>query len=100
MNRFSEVKLLDFQTFEDVADYGTFDDQIAAATDTYGSKITTDLNLGYKISTNLKLNVGGNNLFNVYPDQQDDWSEGGGYWDSVQMGFGGAYLYAKLNLIF
>ena len=100
LNRFSEVKLLDFQTFEDVADYGTFDDQIAAATDTYGSKITTDLNLGYKISTNLKLNVGGNNLFNVYPDQQDDWSEGGGYWDSVQMGFGGAYLYAKLNLIF
>ncbi|TVZ28516.1 iron complex outermembrane receptor protein [Gillisia sp. Hel_I_86] len=100
VNRFSEVKLLDFQTFEDVADYGTFEDQIAAATDTYGSKITTDLNLGYKISNNLKLNVGSNNLFNVYPDQQDDWSEGGGYWDSVQMGFGGAYYYAKLNLRF
>jgi len=100
LNRFSEVKLLDFQTFEDVADYGSFEDQIAAATDTYGSKITTDLNLGYKISSSLKLNVGSNNLFNIYPDQQDDWSEGGGYWDSVQMGFGGAYYYAKLNLNF
>ncbi len=100
LNRFSEVKLLDFQTFEDVADYGSFDDQIAAATDTYDSKITTDLNLGFKISDQLKLNVGSNNLFNVYPDQQDDWSEGGGYWDSVQMGFGGAYYYAKLNLQF
>jgi len=100
LNRFSEVKLLDFQTFEDVADYGTFEDQIAAATDTYGSKITADLNLGYKISSSLKLNIGSNNLFNVYPDQQDDWSEGGGYWDSVQMGFGGAYYYAKLNLNF
>ena len=100
LNRFSEVKLLDFQTFEDVADYGSFANQIAAATDTYGSKITTDLNLGYKISTSLKLNVGSNNLFNVYPDQQDDWSEGGGYWDSVQMGFSGAYYYAKLNLNF
>ena len=100
LNRFSEVKLLDFQTFEDVADYGSFENQIAAATDTYSSKITTDLNLGYKISDNLKLNVGSNNLFNVYPDQQDDWVEGGGYWDSVQMGFGGAYYYAKLNLQF
>ncbi len=100
LNRFSEVKLLDFQTFEDEADYGSFENQIAAATDTYGAKITADLNLGYKISDNLKLNVGSNNLFNVYPDQQDDWSEGGGYWDSVQMGFGGAYYYAKLNLNF
>ncbi|WP_010232125.1 TonB-dependent receptor [Gillisia marina] len=100
LNRFSEVKLLDFQTFEDPADYGGFDNLIAAATDTYSSKITTDLNLGYKISDNLKLNVGSNNLFNVYPDQQDDWSEAGGYWDSVQMGFGGAYYYAKLNLQF
>tara|TARA_R100000935_G_scaffold53788_1_gene81901 strand:+ start:1276 stop:3951 length:2676 start_codon:yes stop_codon:yes gene_type:complete len=98
LNRFSEVKLLDFQTFESVEDYGSFDQQIAAATDTYSSKITTDLNLGFKISEQLKLNVGSNNLFNVYPDQQDDWSEGGGYWDSVQMGFGGAYYYAKLNL--
>jgi len=100
LNRFSEVKLLDFQTFESVEDYGSFDQQIAAATDTYSSKITTDLNLGFKISEQLKLNVGSNNLFNVYPDQQDDWSEGGGYWDSVQMGFGGAYYYAKLNLQF
>ncbi|WP_034922226.1 TonB-dependent receptor [Gillisia sp. CAL575] len=101
INRFSEVKLLDFQTFEDIAEYdNNFDNQIAAATDTYDSKITTDLNLGYKISDNLKLNIGSNNLFNVYPDQQDDWVEGGGYWDSVQMGFGGAYYYAKLNLQF
>jgi iron complex outermembrane receptor protein len=100
LNRFSEVKLLDFQTFEPVEDYENFEDQIAKATDTYGSKITADLNLGYKISSSLKLNIGSNNLFNVYPDQQDDWSEGGGYWDSVQMGFGGAYYYAKLNLNF
>ncbi|SDS51315.1 iron complex outermembrane recepter protein [Gillisia sp. Hel1_33_143] len=100
LNRFSEVKLLDFQTFEDVADYGSFENQIDAATDTYSAKITTDLNLGFKISDQLKLNVGSNNLFNVYPDQQDDWSEGGGYWDSVQMGFGGAYYYAKLNMQF
>ena len=75
---------MDYQTFEDVADYRSFGNQIAAATETCGSKFLTDLNLGFKLSDNIKLNIGSNNLFNVYPDQQDDWSEGGGYQDSVQ----------------
>jgi len=98
--RFSEVQLLDFQMFEDPADYGGFNQQIIAATDTYEAKMVTDLNLGFRLSENLKLNAGSNNLFNVYPDQQDDWTEGGGYWDSVQMGFGGAYYYLKMNYKF
>ena len=97
---FSEIELLDFQTFEDPADYGGFNQMIAAATDIYSSKMVTDLNLGFELSESLKLNVGSNNLFNIYPDQQDDWTEAGGYWDSVQMGFGGAYYYAKLNFSF
>lgn len=100
LTRFSEVTLLDFQMFEDVADYGSFANQVAAASDIYTEKYVTDLNLGFKLNKNMKLNIGSNNLFNIYPDQQDDWSEGGGYWDSVQMGFGGAYYYAKLNLNF
>ena len=100
MTRFSEVKLLDWQAEEDSADYGGFAAKILAATDTYGAKMVTDLNLGFKLSNNLKLNVGSNNLFKVYPDQQDDWTEGGGYWDAVQMGFGGAYYYAKMNYRF
>ncbi|GHC52012.1 TonB-dependent receptor [Ulvibacter litoralis] len=100
ITRFAEVALIDFQAFEDPADYGGFDNQIIAATDTYTAKIVTDLNLGYELSDNLKLNVGANNLFNVYPDQQDDWTEGGGYWDSVQMGFGGAYFYSRINYNF
>ena len=98
--RFSEVKLLDYQMYEDVADYGTFADQIKAATDTYGVKIVTDLTLGFKLSDKLKLNIGSNNLLNVYPDQQDDWVEAGGYWDAVQMGFGGAFYYARLGFSF
>ena len=40
------------------------------------------------------------NLLNIYPDQQDDWVEGGGYWDAVQMGFSGAYYYARLGFNF
>jgi iron complex outermembrane receptor protein len=98
--RFSEVKLLDYQTYEDVADYGSFADQIAAATDTYSSKMVTDLTLGFKLSKSFKLSVGGNNIFNIYPDQQDDWVEAGGYWDAVQMGFSGAYYYARLGFNF
>lgn len=98
--RFSEVKLLDYQMYEDVADYGSFANQIKAATDTYGVKIVTDLTFGFNLSKNTKLIVGSNNLFNVYPDQQDDWVEAGGYWDAVQMGFGGAFYYARMNFRF
>jgi len=98
--RFSEVKLLDYQMYEDVADYGSFADQIAAATDTYSAKMVTDLTLGFKLSKSFKLSVGGNNIFNIYPDQQDDWVEAGGYWDAVQMGFSGAYYYARLGFNF
>ncbi|GAA4769508.1 MULTISPECIES: TonB-dependent receptor plug domain-containing protein [Flavobacterium] len=98
--RFSEVKLLDYQVYEDVADYGSFDNQIKAATDTYDPKIVTDLTLGFKLSKNFKLTLGSNNMFNIYPDQQDDWVEAGGYWDAVQMGFSGAYYYARLGLKF
>lgn len=94
---FSKIELLDFQMFEDPADYGGFANQIIAATDTYDSRLTTDLVFGFKLSEDLKLNVGANNLFNIYPDQQDDWTEAGGYWDSVQMGFGGSFYYGRLS---
>jgi iron complex outermembrane receptor protein len=94
--RFSKVELLDYQMYEDVADYGSFADQIKAATDTYNAKIVTDLTLGFKLNKSSKLSIGANNLFNIYPDQQDDWVEAGGYWDAVQMGFSGAYYYARL----
>lgn len=98
--RFSEVKLLDYQATEPTADYASFDDKIQKATDLYTAKITTDLTVGYKLSKTTKLSLGANNLFNIYPDQQDDWVEGGGYWDAVQMGFGGAYYYARLGFNF
>jgi iron complex outermembrane receptor protein len=86
--------------YEPTSDYASFEDQINQATDTYDARLVTDLVFGYQLVEGLKLNVGANNLFNVYPDQQDDWVEGGGYWDSVQMGFGGAYYYAKIGFTF
>ena len=107
--RFSEVKLLDYQMDEDPEDYRTspaetdaqvFANQKKAATDTYGAKIVTDLTLGFKVSKSTKISIGANNLLNIYPDQQDDWVEAGGYWDAVQMGFNGAYYYARLGFNF
>ncbi|MBC9797001.1 TonB-dependent receptor [Sinomicrobium weinanense] len=98
--RFSEIELLDWQMFEPLEDFDSFEHQITEATDTYDTKVITDLNLGFRLCENLKLNIGSNNLFNIYPSQQDDWSESGGYWDSVQMGFSGAFYYARLNFNF
>ena len=85
LTHFSEIVLIDFADTEDV----------------YGAKITADLNAGYQLTDNLKLTLGGNNIFNEYPDQQNDGeTEAGGYWDAVQMGFGGAYYYARLDFNF
>lgn len=85
---------------ENVADNRSFENQITAATDTYSAKMVTDLTLGFMLSKSLKLSIGGNNIFNIYPDQQDDWVEAGGYWDAVQMGFNGAYYYTRLAFTF
>jgi iron complex outermembrane recepter protein len=84
--RFSKVILIDYANEEDV----------------YGAKIVTDLTVGFQLTKQLKLSVGSNNLLNVYPDKQDEQgnTEAGGYWDAVQMGFSGAYYYARLGFKF
>ena len=100
--RFSEISLLDFQVFESPEDLGYADNDalLAGATDYYSPKVITDLVFGFELTDHLKLQVGSTNLFNVYPDQQDDWTEAGGYWDSVQMGFSGAYYYSRISFNF
>jgi iron complex outermembrane receptor protein len=84
--RFSKVVLVDYNNEDDV----------------YSAKVVTDLTVGYKLSKQLKLSLGANNLFNIYPDKQDEQgnTETGGYWDAVQMGFSGAYYYARLGFTF
>jgi iron complex outermembrane receptor protein len=84
--RFSKVVLVDYNDEDDV----------------YNPRLVTDLTLGYRINKNLKLSIGSNNLFNVYPTKQDEQgnTEAGGYWDAVQMGFSGAYYYARLGFNF
>ncbi len=83
--RFSDITLVDFSGNEDL----------------YSAKITTDLSLAYQLAESFKLTLGSNNIFNRYPDQQDDGdTEAGGYWDAVQMGFSGAYYFARLDFNF
>ena len=74
----------------------------------YTSKITTDIYGSYKFSRHFSLFIGADNIFNLHPDlgvnpqakgyAQDN--ESGGPWDSVQMGFNGRRLFAKLAFIF
>lgn len=85
LTRFSEIVLVDFGGTEDI----------------YTPQTIADLNFGFDLDENLNLTIGGNNIFNSYPDQQNDENtEAGGYWDAVQQGFGGAFYYARLNFTF
>jgi iron complex outermembrane receptor protein len=93
LTRFGQVELINWNdNGDDVVDEGELD--------TYTAKITTDLSLGYNLK-NFTFTVGGDNIFNVYPDKQDPAStESGGVWDCVQMGFSGALYYAKIGFKF
>ncbi|MCO6488360.1 MAG: TonB-dependent receptor [Phaeodactylibacter sp.] len=83
LTRFSDITLIDFADTEDV----------------YDPKVVTDLALSYDLTKNLNLAIGANNLLNVYPSiQTDGETETGGYWDAVQMGFSGAFYFARLGL--
>ena len=83
---FSKVVLIDYAGLDNV----------------YEAKINTDLTVGYKMTNHLKLTIGSNNLFNIYPTKQDESgnTEAGGYYDAVQMGFNGSYYYARLGFNF
>ena len=98
--RFSEVTILDWQIYEADEDYGGYDQKLEAAKDIYEARVVTDFSFAYKITSGLTLGVGGNNILNVYPTVQDDWTDSGGYWDSVQMGFSGAYYYGRIGFSF
>lgn len=74
---------------------------IGAGENIYSPKITADLTLGYKLTKSISFNFGADNLFNVYPDKQDQTqTEAGGAWDSVQMNYNGRRFFARLGFTF
>ncbi|WP_373059227.1 TonB-dependent receptor domain-containing protein [Zunongwangia sp. H14] len=75
-----------------------------ASQQVFGSKVVTDLSAGYSLSDALRLTVGANNIFDVYPDRADpafgNRSDGRFDWSrrSQQFGIGGRFLFARLSL--
>jgi len=69
----------------------------------FGTKLVTDLSIGYKASDALTLTIGANNLFDIYPDRADEafGNRSGGRFDwsrrAQQFGIGGRYMFARLN---
>jgi iron complex outermembrane receptor protein len=86
---------------------------------TYGAEVLTDLRVKYQVNDNLSVNIGGNNIFDVYPDENEIGnSRTGTIVDengntivsspgvftysrrSAPFGFNGAYYYAGLEYSF
>jgi len=69
----------------------------------FSSKILTDLECSYLVSKNLKCSLGGNNIFNIYPDKHThsaNISNGLFPYSRFVQQFGvrGSYWFAKLSL--
>jgi len=73
----------------------------------FGTKVVTDLSVGYKFTDALTFTVGANNLLDVFPDRAaESLADGGnnrssGRFDwsrrAQQFGIGGRFLFARLN---
>ena len=64
----------------------------------YDARLTTDLHVGYEIRPGIRLTVGGANVFDEQPTEQDpNETENGALWENVQMGFNGAYWFTRLG---
>jgi iron complex outermembrane receptor protein len=102
LTQFSDVIIQDFQWVDTPATTQEEADALyEVATDTYEAALTADLSIGYSITDRLKITVGANNLFNVYPTPQfDGWTDQGGFNDSVQMGSDGAYYFGRIGFRF
>ena len=69
---------------------------------TFAAKIVTDISVGYKLTEKLRLSVGANNLFDVYPDLNIEANQSSGRFlysrRSQQFGANGRYAFARLSL--
>lgn len=114
VTQFSEVVINDFQWVEyapaneaEASNFDTDGDTVGdtnlfiAGKDTYEAAATVDLSLTYSFSDNMRITLGGNNIFNVYPSEQfDGWTDQGSLFDSVQMGSDGAYFFGRIGFNF
>jgi iron complex outermembrane receptor protein len=69
----------------------------------FGGKVITDITLSYAATKNVSINIGANNLFDVYPDKQThsgNTSSGRFTYSRAvsQFGYNGRYVFAKVVL--
>ncbi len=74
----------------------------------FGTKMVTDLSVGYKVTDAITFTIGANNLFDIYPDRAADALADGGNnrssgrfdWSrrAQQFGIGGRFLFARVSL--
>ncbi len=66
----------------------------------HSAKVVTDLTLSYRLNSQFNLTVGGNNIFDVFPDEQvfENSFFGVFKYAPVQMGFNGAYFFSRLGV--
>lgn len=92
------------QRFGEVTSYAL--DPTGAQDQTFGAKWITDLEASLRLRNRVTLAVGGNNVFDVYPDQWKDFDQKGSlsnngifrYSGISPFGFNGAFYYARVSL--
>lgn len=63
----------------------------------YAPRWTADVDFGFELSARFRLVVGGTNIFDAMPTEQDpNETENGARWENIQMGFNGAGYFARL----
>ena len=71
--------------------------------DVYAGKLITDISISYSFSQQLRLTVGSDNLFDIYPDERAfPITDGNQFIYSrriAQFGSNGRYVFARLNFI-
>ena len=97
--RFSKVALIDWQINQDLSLFNNSEqERLDASTDIYQPKIITDLHFSYPLNKIFNLQLGADNLFNIYPTKQHKHTDSGGLWDATQMGTNGSFYYTKLSI--
>ncbi len=90
--RFIGFSKLDIKSHEQDAD-GNYISNI------YGARIISDASIGFLLRKEMRLIFGCSNLLNTYPSKHDpSYSETGGMYEGVQMGFGGRFYFTKLRV--
>ncbi|CAM1343481.1 TonB-dependent receptor [Tenacibaculum amylolyticum] len=95
--KYSSVELIDWQIQQPLSNFNnSSEERFRASLDKYAPKLTLDTHLTYRFNKKIHFHLGVNNIFNSYPTEQGNNTDGGGIWDAVQMGTNGAFYYTKI----